>query len=475
MKKYFFLLFILFFCKTLFAQTVPKEGVEITKAIPASADAAALGKYGNVPVSPYTGVPNISIPMYTIKSGDLSLPVSISYHSGGIKVEEAASSVGLGWTLNAGGAITRTIRGFADEVPDGFLDPYHYIANTDARINHNTGPYDMTTAELALNRIADGTYDSEADVYNFNFGSYSGKFVMDSYGNIFVMPLQNIKFTFNILNGQTTYINQFIAQTPDGVKYYFGSDSDGNDAVEFTGSSSSCTGNTKKNYATSWFLKKIVSPSHHEINFTYAYTSYDQTGIPSQTLYAWLSGDSGSSGGTNPSSEYCTSSNTFQTVRLQSIQFENGSVQVYANKNRLDLNPLNSLNGAKMIDTISIVGGGLNKLYKFFYTNITTKRLRLDSLIGQLEPTGTGNYKKEKYSFDYNPDPWKNTLEFSVQQDWWGYYNGQGNIVNGYATLVPYMYYTPNGTTQPIRLDGAERNPDGSGALIAGGTLIGIH
>src|SRR5437588_10987505 len=98
MKKIVILL--LFLCSNkLFAQppTVPAAGVTITHAIPVSADAASLGKYGSIPVGEYTGVPNVSIPLYTIKSGDLTLPVSLSYHSGGFKVEEMASSVGLGW------------------------------------------------------------------------------------------------------------------------------------------------------------------------------------------------------------------------------------------------------------------------------------------------------------------------------------------------------------------------------------------
>jgi YD repeat-containing protein len=55
---------------------------------------AALGKYVEVPVSPYTGVANISVPLYEIKSRDISVPITISYHGGGNKVgEEAITSV----------------------------------------------------------------------------------------------------------------------------------------------------------------------------------------------------------------------------------------------------------------------------------------------------------------------------------------------------------------------------------------------
>ena len=76
--------------------------VNIQTPIPNEPTAAALGEYGEVPVSLHTGVPNISIPIFEVKGKKLSLPISLSYHAGGIKVEEVASWVGLGWSLQAG-------------------------------------------------------------------------------------------------------------------------------------------------------------------------------------------------------------------------------------------------------------------------------------------------------------------------------------------------------------------------------------
>ena len=81
-----------------------------------SPTASALGKYGEISVGMYTGIPSIAIPIYTIKADDIELPISLSYHAGGIKLEERASNVGIGWSLNAGGVITRSIRGLPDPV-----------------------------------------------------------------------------------------------------------------------------------------------------------------------------------------------------------------------------------------------------------------------------------------------------------------------------------------------------------------------
>ena len=61
---------------------------------------AALGKFGDIPVGGYTGVPNIGIDFEAIEGVKLSVPISIKYHAGGIHVNDASSVVGLAWALN---------------------------------------------------------------------------------------------------------------------------------------------------------------------------------------------------------------------------------------------------------------------------------------------------------------------------------------------------------------------------------------
>ena len=96
-------------------------GQELPQITPPSPNAASLGQYGDIPVSYYTGVPNISIPLYTINSGEIKLPISLSYHSSGIKVTQEASWVGLGWALNAGGVITRSCVLYTGDADDDSL------------------------------------------------------------------------------------------------------------------------------------------------------------------------------------------------------------------------------------------------------------------------------------------------------------------------------------------------------------------
>ena len=86
------LFFISFNVFRLNAQAVNNQ---IKDVVMPSANAASLGKYGDIPVSFHTGVPNVGIPIYTMQDGPLSMPISLNYHAGGLKVGEPCSWVGL--------------------------------------------------------------------------------------------------------------------------------------------------------------------------------------------------------------------------------------------------------------------------------------------------------------------------------------------------------------------------------------------
>jgi len=143
--------------------------------IPPSPDASALAKYADIPVSLYSDTATISIPVYEIKERELSLPISLNYHgSSGHKVETVVPRTGLGWTLEAGGLIARTVRGWPDEhAHRGFL----YQAQ-----QHDVGDYAQGTPQQQYewyDAMAEGCLDAEPDLFYFNFAGYSGKFMFD--------------------------------------------------------------------------------------------------------------------------------------------------------------------------------------------------------------------------------------------------------------------------------------------------------
>ncbi|RQO69373.1 hypothetical protein DBR43_14905, partial [Pedobacter sp. KBW06] len=125
MKRPLFLLksyAIIFSCfASLISFGQSQEGAVKISVIPPSPNSAALAKYVDFPVNVYNGIPEISLPLGSIGSKGLVVPISLSYHAGGTKPAELGSWVGLGWTLNAGGVITRTVRGLPDERNDGLF------------------------------------------------------------------------------------------------------------------------------------------------------------------------------------------------------------------------------------------------------------------------------------------------------------------------------------------------------------------
>lgn len=75
---------------------------------------AALKQNIVYPVNYSTGLPEIKIPLYEVRSGDLVLPIYLTYHASGIKLSDTAGWAGLGWSLVAEPMISRTVRGWVD-------------------------------------------------------------------------------------------------------------------------------------------------------------------------------------------------------------------------------------------------------------------------------------------------------------------------------------------------------------------------
>ena len=210
--------------------------------LPVSPTASALGKYVDNPVSFYTGKSDITIPLYEIKLKEVSVPIALTYNPQNIQPKTNASNVGLGWSLRAGGVITRAVKDAPDDwhkdgrsnIADdyenisGFLSSdcpfvwgylyaitetvdadwfpaiptYHY--DLDAIYdNYEDDPesivYDFlwglcsdwphclsgSGAKTAqgINRKFGQSFefvvDKEPDIFYFNFNGYSGKFVFD--------------------------------------------------------------------------------------------------------------------------------------------------------------------------------------------------------------------------------------------------------------------------------------------------------
>ena len=114
-------LLLLLFCSKVFAQLPAPPDIK-------SPNVSALATFGAIPVGYNTGTPNISIPIHTIESGKIKVPITLKYHASSVRPNEHPGWAGLGWSLEAAGTITRTTRGRIDEITganDGAYQNYY--------------------------------------------------------------------------------------------------------------------------------------------------------------------------------------------------------------------------------------------------------------------------------------------------------------------------------------------------------------
>ncbi|GAB3910040.1 RHS repeat domain-containing protein [Mucilaginibacter boryungensis] len=454
-KLYSLLICLLILSASLsYAQTSSDKSL-----IPPSPNTASLLKYAQIPVSKYTGLPNISIPLYTIQSGSLSLPVSLSYHASGIKASEEASWVGLGWSLNCGGVIGRSIRGKDDMVGSGFIGSPAVDSGYGNGYWAGTAGIGLPAAEQALTQVYGGTFDSEPDLFYFNFGGYSGKFYIPqqehSNGMVYAVELDQ-KSDLKILLDYNQ--KRFTVTDGKGINYYFGTreygfseslpvtESAGSDIAQLTLTGNDCPDNKSIN---SWYLDSVAAPAGDKIIFHYTVPA-DCGGIASPTslsetyYYRYIN---------DPSvvqhvvDYYNLSRSVTQEVVLVGVTFKNGHVDFNISP-RTDAAGFEGYTPSRL-DSMSVyANNNVNPLrsVKFNYSYFSD-RLKLDYLYVDNKP----------YHFNYNETmalPSKQTKSV----DHWGLYNGAGN-----SKLVPKTYFD----SEDILIDnGGNREADSARAQI---------
>ncbi|WP_342327995.1 RHS repeat domain-containing protein [Pedobacter sp. FW305-3-2-15-E-R2A2] len=195
---------------------------------PLSPQAAALGKYVEMPVGYYSGIPEVSVPLYELKTKDFSVPVSLSYHASGVKPREIPGWVGAGFSLNAGGSVTRIVRGLpglgAAYVPGTFPDRRRML---------------NVENENSMAKV-----DTECDEFYFNFLGLSGSFSFTSDGKVLMKDVNNLYAEYTA--------DKFKFIDEKGTEYYF-------DVSETNTMSSGYT------YSSAWYLTRIRLPFKNEV------------------------------------------------------------------------------------------------------------------------------------------------------------------------------------------------------------------
>ncbi len=432
-----------------FGQTEPDpQQTQLDRVIPVSPTAGSITRYGNTPVNYFTGSPNISIPLYEVSVGGLKVPLSLNYQYDGLKVEEIASWVGLGWNLSAGGAITRTIRGIADDAPNGYMSPALPMT-AKFMIDNMTNPAYSNDIKTLRKEAASGNYDIEPDIFYFSFPGGSGKFFYNQETQRFyTLPAQKSSIVYNG--------GGFIITREDGTRFYFLTQ-------EYTSvPAPACSGSAAQagsgTNTTAWYLSKIVNKTQTDsIVFEYAETNYSFDNISTSTKYIMTS-ESGSvsptSGASMPAfpDQVCWQTTTINGKRLSYIRFRNGYIKLTP-----DTAARCDLPGDRALQKIEVFNKAnqLVKSVKFEYgyfggvsacsLDVNTRRLKLEKIWEE----GRNGAAITPYRFAYEEEG-TFPSRLSYAQDFWGYYNGK----TANTSLIPPVFHNGSYLSGDDRLPG---------------------
>lgn len=404
--------------------------------IPPSPSVSAVCKYGDIPVGYSTGTVDVSIPLYTLKCGELELPITLSYHGGGIKVDENASFVGLGWSLNAGGCIGVTVVGGTDSFMGSnySIPPYQDMRQTYPQ----PCPYDV--GELgAMSRM-----DLQPDIHSYNFYNYSGQFVFDNQDRKFYDISGKKNLVWHTYNDKS-YIHSKLAATDNkGNNFLF---------AETESCLSSCMGRTR-NETTAWYLTEIKSFNGYDsISIDYggkSYMEYEHIRKATSQVFGINNEDWETGVMVNGEKKIMLGSpypeiseeRDYRTKKVQKIMASNNTSIVFEySENREDMKAQNKLSKAVSLTSMTVfdMDGKRIKKWKFNYDYFRSPisndedetancRLKLESVTEY----GSDDDTSQTYSFNYYGEeagepqmPYKYSYS---GKDKWGYCNGSPNI-----------------------------------------------
>lgn len=466
MKRIITILAVAASCNAALAQYDPTTQVQY-----ASPEASALSRIKEIPVDLYTGRVSFDIPLFQMKQGDIPLNISINYHGNGIKVDEESGLVGLGWTLNAGGCISRIVR----ELPDDMYDVSNHIAGYE-RMDSLTSPDELSGFFDYINLIKNSCQDrlpysledgpdSDDDWYK----TYMIYLYGDKYDeHRFESSPDNYLFHAPGLSGAFARVGErIILQSNDGCSVNYSNDayqiSDLNGQIYYFNDKeqkSYCytagyiwesipniqLPTYKVYYPSAWWLNKIVNGKGDSILFSYSdkWIAHPRKGSHGFTQFErYHDTDSNefqhfTETCLHSSSDYLPLRDSIRHKLLSQINFATGNIVFfYAPDNGTEYLP--------HLDSIHIYAYPSSRLLKRI--EFTYRGCRGKELLTQLIVTGTDG-QHYQYSFTYKNPVAPNTN--SDYCDYWGYYCPS---VSGFF---------PSGTYfgQDVQYHGTDRLPE---------------
>ncbi|MGJ1513485.1 hypothetical protein ACR79N_00725 [Sphingobacterium siyangense] len=471
-----------YFCATLigvaFMAANVKGQTKLDKPLVSfhSPDVTGLGKYAEFPTDLSTGVKQISIPVFTLKTRSVPVDIQLSYHAGGIQADQESSIVGLGWTLIAGGEIIRSVQGLPDESENGFLKTGKILPNI------NTIDLDLV---LGGRTVTDTSYlgkdymnlkDGQPDIYYLKAPGLNAQFTVNNNGEFITNNHEPIKISFDKTNGV------FIVYDKVGNQYRFGKSLDNIEArettrVENTVSNDEPSTNIDPDiqailpYVSSWKLTEIISANGADvIKFSYnsyRYTDYKRSSEIATDMNTVFENPIDQKGIYHKMNMKYFARTDITNLILKEITYRTNKIQFIGASDRKDIMDTGyttpRLSGIKVLDGIMVMHEfKLDNDAYFDRTGashpivgslpIPQRNFKSLKLIGftELDPVKQ-NHKIYKFEYDDTPLP---PLHYTNSVDFWGFYNGKSN-----SSLIPNNFYSAASTSKPI-FNGDNRKSD---------------
>lgn len=409
MRYYFTFIIIFFWSITLHAQ----NNYVTQSYIPPTPLASAIKLYGDIPVSYSTGVPDISIPIYTIEQDGFQLPIVLRYHVKSLKPASCRSNVALGWTLDCGGMISMSVYG-----KEGSANLHPYSAPIGSGTASDQEIFDI---------MKPNGYDSETDIYSYSAPGLSGEFIYtpNPPNGFITMGKRPVKIS-NLVNGSSQWIGYSI-KNDQGTEFKFG-----NNNVHYTRTPTTVTSN-------GWLLYEVALTSGRSISYTYE--DIPRFSVLSVKRSLSIAGDyqERQEYGTLPigideagfppdqaTITYPSSGQTYQydEKNIKEINFANGKVEFMLSPDKRLITGVKIYNSGRMIREFQFL----------LSSNVAMGDMKLlEKVLVKDEASNTSN----EYAMQYTGS---GTISANVGTDYWGYYNGSSSQAFPCATYTYWNY-----------------------------------
>lgn len=413
-------------------------------------ESAKMTRYADFPVSPSLGTADISIPIYEINTGRIRVPIGLQYNTSGIKVTETSGLVGLGWHLNAGGVITRTVCG----VPDGTVGYLPIRDRIDATPGTScTNVYGTSEQWKAdtLKEYAEQGSDTQYDRYSYSFLGHTGSFIIV---NNEIVPLNATDLIIERISGG------FRITDTAGTEYEFTEQETSSRTVLSISPTPLAPSNTQGmgydvNTETGWLLKKIrTMDGTDEVTFTYESLSEFITQHQSfhktyQLSYRFMKNDysgthwwkyqsmnktfygSGETPDITHSDWTYLIEDGFRPKAVKTITFRGGTVSFENAGNQINSSSNVRRSYYQHLESITVRNAAGSTVLKAEMSYANTRDMR--ELLTRVTFKGSNNTETDRRVMTYYSQD-ANILQMS--QDLFGYHNGASN-----TTLVPFNLF----------------------------------